>query len=611
MTYYGLDHLDHQIAQWVDRPDGFFVELGAFDGLTQSNSLHFEQRGWRGLLIEPEPEAYRRCCKNRPHCDVVQCACVAEDYSAPTIAMQAAGLMSIVEGARGSASADSEWLARAERAQSLRRRALEVPARTLSAVLDARAAPPVDLLLLDVEGYELNVLRGIDFSRHRPEYIVCESSGDEAVLVAFLESKDYTLCKTLAQREHCSDLLFHVNRPLSLSVYITSYNQRDFLRAAIDSVLAQTLLPDEILIVDDASSDGSQELIAHYAARHPDRIRAIVHETNRGIAATRTHALSHVRGDLVSYLDGDDLFSPRKLEREVRAWRQALRPNAVVFSNYAYLNAQAQEIGAWNGTRAPLPEGDVLAATLMRNFPDGRLFRYELIPTALLEQTGLYDSALEVYEDWDFKVRLAGAASFVYLDESLSGYRLHGANISATRRRAVFEHYFDVLYKHRDRLRAIPELQRRELLDRLARHSSRHLATFLKWLTDLPAAPLGEAEQRTALDDRLAAVWSSMARCGATRIAVYGAGRHTRKLGAELAAAPVQIQMVLDDNPAGPATLWGWPVRPPAPLEQLGIDAILISSDAFEEELYSNLMALGLPAERCFRLYGGSGEASG
>ncbi len=172
---YGLDQLDLKLVQHVTFAGGVFVEAGANDGVTQSNTaLLARHRGWRGLLIEPVPEIAARCRVLRPDSVVEEAALVAPDHGSETVAMRYANLMSLVQGARGSDAADREHIAAGERAQAIDSYELEVPARTLSAILDAHGMDRVDLLCLDLEGYEPAALRGLDLTRHRPRFMLVE-----------------------------------------------------------------------------------------------------------------------------------------------------------------------------------------------------------------------------------------------------------------------------------------------------------------------------------------------------------------------------------------------------------------------------------------------------
>jgi FkbM family methyltransferase len=182
---FGLDRLDVKVAAHL--PDsGVFVEAGAHDGLTQSNTAMLElSRGWRGLLVEPIPELARRCRANRPAAIVEQAALVAADFSSERIRMTYCNRSSLVEGGRGDPEADRAWIERCRRLpdqKHVRPYSLVVPARTLSSLLDEHGLERVDFLSLDLEGYEANALRGLDFERHRPAVILVEVSRERGTI---------------------------------------------------------------------------------------------------------------------------------------------------------------------------------------------------------------------------------------------------------------------------------------------------------------------------------------------------------------------------------------------------------------------------------------------
>jgi FkbM family methyltransferase len=176
---FALDALDRKVAARLPA-QGVFVEAGAHDGLTQSNTALLERsRGWRGLLVEPIPELARRCRVNRPRSIVAQAALVAADYPRDRIPMTYCNRSSIVEGSRGGPAADQDWLERCRRIPDQRDvepYTVVVPARTLSSLLDEHRITRVDFLSLDLEGYEAQALRGVDFERHRPTMLLVEVS---------------------------------------------------------------------------------------------------------------------------------------------------------------------------------------------------------------------------------------------------------------------------------------------------------------------------------------------------------------------------------------------------------------------------------------------------
>ncbi len=205
-TYYGLEELDKRLIPYLP-PTGFFVELGAYDGVNQNNTYWLEQHGWRGLLIEPVPEAYEACVRNRPLAKVVRCACVSPACEKPEVEMIFSGLMTIVRGARRSEAGDDEWIRRGEEVQGLQRYAFRAPARTLSSILDEHQIKQIDLLSVDAEGFEQQILEGLDFGRHRPANLLVEES-DTSDLGAFLADRKYFPVAQLSQRRFTRDVLY-------------------------------------------------------------------------------------------------------------------------------------------------------------------------------------------------------------------------------------------------------------------------------------------------------------------------------------------------------------------------------------------------------------------
>jgi FkbM family methyltransferase len=168
--------MDRKLDGAINRDGGFFVEAGAADGFTQSNTYWLERfRGWRGILVEPMPTFVAECRVERPDAIVVHAALVPADYDGDTVRMAFGDLMSSVHGSRGDAATEREWLQAGLRLGWRDPYEMDVPARTLSSILDDHGAPEVDLLSLDVEGFEPQALRGLDLDRHAPRWIVVEA----------------------------------------------------------------------------------------------------------------------------------------------------------------------------------------------------------------------------------------------------------------------------------------------------------------------------------------------------------------------------------------------------------------------------------------------------
>jgi FkbM family methyltransferase len=168
--------MDRKLDALLDRDRGFYVEAGANDGYTQSNTYWLERfRGWRGILVEPIPTYHAELPRQRPDATIVHAALVPSDYPQPTVRMQFGELMSAVHGAHGDGTAEREWVEPGLAVGWRDPYEVEVPARTLSSLLDEYEAPEIDLLSLDVEGFEPQALRGLDFERHAPRWILVEA----------------------------------------------------------------------------------------------------------------------------------------------------------------------------------------------------------------------------------------------------------------------------------------------------------------------------------------------------------------------------------------------------------------------------------------------------
>jgi FkbM family methyltransferase len=162
--------LDAKLEKYLP-PKGFFVEAGAYEGLYASNTYYLERiKGWRGVLIEPIPQYAQRCVRRRPRSHVVQCALVSPAFSSKTVTMTFSHSASRVRCAE---ETDVAAVSPDETTKS-RTCSVEVAARTLTSVLAELEVPSIDFLSLDVEGYESEVLAGLDLAVYRPLFLLVE-----------------------------------------------------------------------------------------------------------------------------------------------------------------------------------------------------------------------------------------------------------------------------------------------------------------------------------------------------------------------------------------------------------------------------------------------------
>ncbi|WP_010185643.1 glycosyltransferase family 2 protein [Sphingomonas sp. PAMC 26605] len=134
--------------------------------------------------------------------------------------------------------------------------------------------------------------------------------------------------------------------PATVSVIITCYNLERYIEGAIRSVLDQTCAAAEIIVVDDASIDGSRERIATFG----DRIRLVALARNEGVLGATLAGLQVASGEIIAFLDGDDLWRPHKLERVAAAF--AADPHLILLSHdYAIIDADGVATGAIDATK--------------------------------------------------------------------------------------------------------------------------------------------------------------------------------------------------------------------------------------------------------------------
>ena len=198
------------IARSLAGCDGLYVEAGANDGIRQSNTLLIQQElGWRGLLVEPSPSAFAELCLNRPDDHLINAALVAPEMAGIPIkgTFKDGHLTGTIVSSLFDRSPDlpkgkiQSGLVRFRKAFYLPPKStpLNVPTTTLDLALQEVGIDRVDLLSLDVEGFELQALKGLDFKQIRPSVIILEVRKGEAWdLIQLLTSRGYALVENLS-----------------------------------------------------------------------------------------------------------------------------------------------------------------------------------------------------------------------------------------------------------------------------------------------------------------------------------------------------------------------------------------------------------------------------
>lgn len=236
-------------------------------------------------------------------------------------------------------------------------------------------------------------------------------------------------------------------RAITVSVVIPAYNSGVLLKQTLDSALNQTRAPDEIIVVDDGSTDGTPDWIE---ANYGERVR-LIRQSNGGVARARNVGWRASSGQWIAFLDHDDVWYPDKLERLLDA---ATPDCGVVYSRWREVDENGQ----------PLPDAAQLTRQSWWHGARGRVFGWlfgwrcpiismsvPIVRREKLEQIGGFDPRCVPCDDWDGWLRLARVCRFAFVDAETLDYRCYPAQqsrdeIKALRaaRRVLGKHPFEL-----------------------------------------------------------------------------------------------------------------------------------------------------------------------
>jgi glycosyltransferase involved in cell wall biosynthesis len=219
---------------------------------------------------------------------------------------------------------------------------------------------------------------------------------------------------------------------LLVSIIIDNYNSRPFIKDAIDSALNQTYPNLEIIVVDDASTDGSQKIISSYG----DRILPIIKSKNEGQLSAYNTGFSKAKGDILFVLDGDDIFYPDKVEKIVKIYEKSEHFSDLLI--YHELNCIDKD-SRFLGSKVPDPLLHKLPTNIYQKVCDRKL---NFADFSFATSSGMAISrelARSIFPLPELKNVKARADSFVYtlaallgkvygIDQTLGEFRIHGNN---------------------------------------------------------------------------------------------------------------------------------------------------------------------------------------
>jgi glycosyltransferase involved in cell wall biosynthesis len=226
-----------------------------------------------------------------------------------------------------------------------------------------------------------------------------------------------------------------------VSVVIPAYNCSEFISKALESVFHQTYADYEIVVVDDGSTDGTLEVLKSYG----ERIRLLRHEVNQNAASARNTAMANCHGELIAFLDGDDIWHPRKLEVFIETF-DTHEDASYVFSDFNKFHDPVGKYEALSNSQTfpglyDLFRNDFRSESGSFFIPRQKMFRlllegYPMFPSVavvrrdLIDRIGSWSTDLRANEDFDLALRGARWSDFVYIDQCLSTVVRHASNTS-------------------------------------------------------------------------------------------------------------------------------------------------------------------------------------
>jgi glycosyltransferase involved in cell wall biosynthesis len=211
---------------------------------------------------------------------------------------------------------------------------------------------------------------------------------------------------------------------VSVSVVITCYNYGQYVEKAIESVFLQTYEDFEIILVDDGSTDDSEQRIRPFLS---DKRLTYIRQKNKGQANAKNTGIKHAKGEFIAFLDADDLWETTKLEKQLALFSND--KTGVVFSRARYIDKNGSPLDiSLKGKYLQPRSGNVTNFLFFDNFIP---FSSSIIRKQCLEVFKGFDESLEMGIDWDLWLKISTQYAFDFVDEPLLIYRVgHSGQMS-------------------------------------------------------------------------------------------------------------------------------------------------------------------------------------
>jgi len=204
-----------------------------------------------------------------------------------------------------------------------------------------------------------------------------------------------------------------LKKPL-ISIITPTYNRATSLPRALESIFDQTFKNWEIIIIDDGSTDTTQEILKKFQEQNKNVI-CIKHDKNKGVTAARNTGLHEAKGDYIAFLDSDDVWLPQKLEKQLEVFNRS--PDiGLVYTGALFINEKGGEQRIKNAT----VEGYIYEQEIAFN-PIGSPSRV-MVKREVFEKVGMFDENFSVLEDWEMWIRITKTYPVRSINEPLIHY---------------------------------------------------------------------------------------------------------------------------------------------------------------------------------------------
>lgn len=221
---------------------------------------------------------------------------------------------------------------------------------------------------------------------------------------------------------------------MKVDVVIPLYNTGRFIEAALRSIEAQTRRPDQVIVVDDGSTDDGPARVLAYAADSAMRIDLLT-RTHVGLSAARNAGIEHSDADWVAFLDADDEWRQDKIEKQLALVSQSEFPDlGMVYCGYEMIDQDG--LSASSQILVFMIEKEMRGHVFDKMFDANKIAGSGsgvLVKRACFLSAGLFDVEMSALEDWDMWVRIARVFAIDYVDEPLVRIRRHRYNMQHDR----------------------------------------------------------------------------------------------------------------------------------------------------------------------------------